>query len=80
MDRIIDMPALGRRLAGKRAERDLTQQALAEKAGLTQRTIALLERGRKPGMTLETVVKLAQTLDVCLLELVYGRRGERHEA
>jgi transcriptional regulator with XRE-family HTH domain len=72
MDKVIDMKRLGRRLAGKRVERGLTQQELATKAHLTQRTIALLELGNKPGVALQTMASLAHALQVCLTYLVYG--------
>lgn len=79
MERLIDMKRLGRRLAGKRVERGLTQQALATQAHLTQRTIALLELGNKPGVALETMASLAKALQVCLSYLVYGDDDEHGE-
>ncbi|HSF30287.1 MAG TPA: helix-turn-helix domain-containing protein [Candidatus Tectomicrobia bacterium] len=79
MDKVIDMKRLGRRLAGKRVERGLTQQELATRAHLTQRTIALLELGNKPGVALQTMASLAHALQVCLTYLVYGDEDDEDE-
>jgi DNA-binding XRE family transcriptional regulator len=66
----LDMYKLGRRLAAARELRDLTQQALANRAGLTQATIARIEKGRKPGLRLDTIVAVAEALGVSLDALV----------
>lgn len=49
--------------------RGLTQTQLAERAGLPQPTIALLERGKRKG-TVEQMRKLAEALDLQLETLV----------
>ena len=66
----LDMYKLGRRIAAARELRDLTQHELATRAGLTQATIARIEKGRKPGLRLETIVAIAETLGVSLDGLV----------
>ena len=66
----LDMYKLGRRLAAARELRDLTQQELANRAGLTQATIARIEKGRKPGLRLDTIVAIAEALGVSLDALV----------
>lgn len=53
---------LGRRLAGLRKSRDLTQARAAERAGLDRTTVSRAEHGDNP--TLLTVVRLLR---------VYGR-------
>ena len=49
---------LGRRLAGARIERNLTQAALAEQAGVAKRTVGRLESG-------EVATQLSGFLRVC---------------
>jgi transcriptional regulator with XRE-family HTH domain len=74
----VDYHQLGRRIAAARELADLTQQGLAQKAGLTQATIGRIEKGRKPGVRVETLVAIAQALRVSadsLLGLPIG--GER---
>lgn len=60
----IDFHGLGRRVAAIRELRDLTQQELAEKAGLTQAAVARVEKARKPRVQLATVVAIAEALGV----------------
>ena len=72
----IDMYRLGRRIAGKRVEMGLTQQQLADKAHVTQRTIALLETGKRQGLSVGTLAKVGQILGLSLDYLVYGEDPE----
>ena len=72
---VLDMYKLGRRIAAARELRDLTQHELAHRAGLTQATIARIEKGRKPGLRLETIVAIAETLGVSL-DVLVGREAE----
>jgi transcriptional regulator with XRE-family HTH domain len=60
----LDLYQLGRRIAASRELRDLTQQQLADRADLTQATIARIEKGRKPGVHVQTLVAIADVLDV----------------
>jgi len=61
--------AFGRRLRSLRADKELTQEALAHAAGLHPTYISNCERGYS-SPTLETILKLAQALGVRPGELV----------
>lgn len=61
---------LGRRIASMRELRNMTQQDLADASGLTQATIARLERGHKKRPELNTVVSIAEALRVTVDELI----------
>lgn len=52
-----------------RTYRDMTQQQLADRAGVTKRTISEIETGRKYG-SVKTLVAIANTLNVTLDDLV----------
>jgi len=54
-------------------EKGWTQTRLAEVAELSQHTIAVVESGRHPRLTLATIVAIAEALEISLHELVYGR-------
>lgn len=60
---------LGRRVRDLRARVDLTQEQLAESAGITWHYVSAIERGKKAA-TLETLAALAGALDVTLSELL----------
>ena len=70
---LMDFFQLGRRLAASRELADLTQQELAERAGVTQATIARIERGRIPGFRVETLVMVAEALGVSV-DYLLGRK------
>lgn len=59
---------LGRRVRELRDERDLTQEELAEGAGISWHFLSSIERGQK-GATVETLAALAKAMDVSLAEL-----------
>lgn len=65
----------GRRLRELRNERGLSQERLAEAAGLERTYISQAEQGRR-NTTLLTMQKPACALDVQLTELVAPPRGE----
>jgi transcriptional regulator with XRE-family HTH domain len=68
-------PALGRRVRTLRQRLNLSQEQLAERAGLHWTYVSGIERGRRnPG--LNTLGRLAQSLEVDLPELVEGLKGE----
>jgi transcriptional regulator with XRE-family HTH domain len=69
---------LGRRIATSRELVDITQAQLAEKAGLTQVTIARIERGSAKGFRVETLIAIADALNVSLDSL--AGREERPKA
>ncbi len=66
-----DLIALGREIRRHRKALGLSQEALAERAGLHRNYVGFLERGeRNPSAT--TVFGLARTLGVRVAELVAG--------
>ncbi|WP_274386206.1 helix-turn-helix domain-containing protein [Streptosporangium sp. KLBMP 9127] len=56
-----------------RNERDLSQEALADRAGLSKDLISKLEQGRRQSCRITSLMKLANALDVDLTELT-GKR------
>lgn len=66
----IDVFQLGRRIASTRELRDMTQQELANVSGLTQATIARVEKGRKKKVELNTIYKIAQALNTSITDLM----------
>ena len=66
---------LGTRLRQVRRTHDLTSQALATKAGTTRVTISALENTRKPRVSFDVVVRIAQVLGVSL-DYLAGRKDE----
>ena len=61
-------PALGEAIRHLREERGITQERLAQDAGLTTGTVSLVERGRS-NPAWGTVKALAHGLDVSMAEL-----------
>lgn len=61
-------PALGNRLKVLRAERDLTQEALAEAVGVTRKSINAIEKKRMVPSVV-TALKLASVLGVPVEEI-----------
>jgi transcriptional regulator with XRE-family HTH domain len=71
-------PAIGQRIAAARRRADISQRELAERLGVTQQTIATLER-RTSMPRSSTLVKIAEILDVSPNELlgVEGSGGDK---
>ena len=64
-----DLPGrLGRRIRELRGIHELTQEQLAERAGITFHYVSAIERGTK-APTVETVAALAEALGVTLSEI-----------
>lgn len=61
---------LGRVIAAQRTERNMTGQALAEIAGLSVDGLRKLETGRIRDPGIQTVMRLALSLDVTVDQLV----------
>jgi transcriptional regulator with XRE-family HTH domain len=61
-------PALGRAIRQLREERDMTQEALAQEAGVTVGHMSMIERGHS-NPTWATVKAVANALDVSMVEL-----------
>lgn len=75
---MIDHYQMGRRIAAMRERRDMTQQELAEKAGLTQATVARIEKNRKTRVQLASIEALASALEVSLDYVVWGKGELTH--
>jgi transcriptional regulator with XRE-family HTH domain len=61
-------PALGQAIRQLRQKRSLTQVALGEKAGITGRSLSLIERGHA-NPTWDTVKKIVAALDSSMGDL-----------
>lgn len=59
----------GKKVREERLKRNLSQEALAEKAGVHRTYIGMIERAEK-NITLENIGKLAKALGVPIEELV----------
>ena len=62
--------ALPHNLIKYRSIRRLSQTALAKEAGVSRRTIKLIENGQRSGVRQETILKLCHTLQVTPNELL----------
>ena len=62
-----------------RLEQKLTQQALAELAGLEYKYVQKIESGRWPGLQLRTVEILARALKLEAWELLSPNRDVKNE-
>ena len=60
---------VGQRIARLREQRGITQEALADKAGIHRVSLANIERGAKQP-TLDSLERLAKALRVSLLDLL----------
>ena len=63
----------GERLNEIRSKRGISQERLAEMAGLHRTYVSLIERGER-NVTIETIEKLATALDVEMAELMPRRQ------
>ena len=71
------MPAIRNSIRELRAERNLTQQDLADKVGVTRQTVIAMEQD-KYSPSLETAFKVAIALGVSLEQCFqYDGRGKR---
>lgn len=76
--RVAPLVALGRRIAELRVSRDLTQEELAHRLGITTRAYQRIEAGAST--TTERLVQIARFLSVPLGSLfVETPRGPSHE-
>jgi transcriptional regulator with XRE-family HTH domain len=67
-----NLKAFGKHLADLRRERGLTQEVLAERAGIAAHSVAYIEQGRRFPKHLTTFHKLAKALGVPTAELLEG--------
>jgi transcriptional regulator with XRE-family HTH domain len=68
----MDMDLLGQRMRRRRLQLGLTQMALAQRTGIIQGDISLLERGGKHALWATTLARLAEGLG-CSLDYLAGR-------
>lgn len=66
---------LGRRIKRRRQFLDLSQESLAERAGINRTQISLFENGERMPLTV-TLVKLAAALEVSVSQLLVGVEWE----
>ena len=71
------MTALGERIKALRAERELQQRQLAEKAELTPSMVSQIESGRRHALA-HTLGKIAAALGVPIAALFDGQAGGQH--
>ena len=62
-----ELKAFGRRVKELRIERDLTQTELAEKVGLSNNFIGMVERGER-NTSVDKIFKLAKAFDIKLAQ------------
>ena len=67
----VDYTAIGERVREFRTNANLTQAALAEKAGIEPSNLSHIERAATK-VSLPTLMRIANALEVSLDELVYG--------
>ena len=67
---VVYWEVLGERLHTLRRRNQWTLKEIAARAGTSYVTVSLLERGKKPQITLDVVVRLAEVLDVSVDYLV----------
>lgn len=67
---------IGERIRALRTERRLSQQKLAKRMGVARTTIGELESGQTATPAAETLLHLAEALDVDPWVIVYGRTRE----
>lgn len=63
---------MGKRISARRKELRLTQEELAEKAGLTSQTISTAETGTK-ALRPRNIVRLCEALDTSADYLLFGK-------
>lgn len=69
---MIDIETVGTNIAKIRRKNNLTQEKLAELAGLSTNYIARVERGEIQNFSAINMLKIASALDISLDELVVG--------
>lgn len=67
-----DLEMSGKRIRGLREDKGYTQEKLAEEIGMSQKTIAAIEKGKK-GTTIDTLVAMADVLESSLDYIVAGK-------
>ncbi|MFJ9950307.1 helix-turn-helix domain-containing protein [Kitasatospora sp. NPDC091207] len=68
----MDIKEIGQRVAQERAHVGLNQRELADRAELSQPTLARIEKGERPNVALAELDRIARVLDVPLTHLTRG--------
>lgn len=68
----MDAQQLGRQVLKRRKEMGISQETLAEQAGLSRNYISLIERGAVVNVSVNVVAQLAQALGASPAELLQG--------
>ena len=71
-----NMAAMGLRIRQRRTELNLTQEDLAERAGVSVSFIGHIERGEKAA-SVDTVVELCKVLELSLDYVILGKKELR---
>ena len=58
------------RIKEKRIEKNLSQEELAEKAGISRITISMLESGRQQDIRVSTIKRIANSLECPISDLI----------
>ena len=58
------------RIKEKRIEKNLSQEELAEKAGISRITISMLESGRQQDIKVSTIKRIANSLECHITDLI----------
>lgn len=72
--------SFGKKLKDLRLKAKLTQEQLAEKAGLEYKYIQMLEGKTPPSPTLRTLAKIAQALEIPMQRLIPEEETKRLKA
>jgi transcriptional regulator with XRE-family HTH domain len=75
IDSGIDWERMGERIHIARRRKGLTTEALAQRAGTARATISRLENARKPHISLDVIVRIADALEVSV-DFLTGRAKE----
>lgn len=76
----INFKVLGEIIKDRRKEMDLTQQDLASKMGVTQAYVSALELGKYDNLTMSSIGKIADSLNICYEELLLAIVSEEERA
>jgi DNA-binding XRE family transcriptional regulator len=69
--------ALAQKIAELREEKHLRQVDLARKLGVSQQFISQIETGEEKNLTIETIIKIAQSLG-CGVNISFSKLTKRH--
>ena len=64
---------MGNKIKMMRVEKDMTQEELAEKSGVSRATIVALENDDEKTTTTKTLLKIAKALDTTVDTLFFGQ-------